>query len=224
VLGSGQFRCWFGTYERRKQALLAELIKPGWVVFDIGAHAGFYSLLAARRVGPDGRVYAFDPLPINVANLMRHIELNHLANIHVFPVAVSDRSGIIEMSPGDDSYSAHVAPGGGITVDAVALDDLSMAGRIGEPNLVKVDAEGAELAVLQGARGLLRRTRPIVLLATHVIAPSGRVIAHSVSAEAEGKSTHSQCIAILRGLGYSITAIDASDVLDAAELVAHPGG
>jgi hypothetical protein len=77
--------------------------------------------------------------------------------------------------------------------------------------------------VLEGARGLLRRTRPIVLLATHVLAPSGRVIAHSIAAEAEGKGAHSECIALLRGLGYSIRALDASDERDAGELLATPG-
>jgi len=191
-------------------------------VFDIGAHAGFYSLLAARRVGPGGHVYAFEPLPVNIANLRRHVALNNLSNVDVFPVAVSDRSGTGEMSPGDDSYSAHLARGGGITVEAVALDDLSMAGLVAEPNLIKIDAEGAELAVLQGARGLLRRARPIVLLATHVLAPSGRVIVHRTATETEGKNTHPQCVALLQGLGYSIRALDSSDERDAGELLALP--
>jgi FkbM family methyltransferase len=110
------------------------LVKPGWVVLDVGAHAGFYSLLAARGVGAGGHVCAFEPLPINVANLRRHIEINQLSNVEVFPVAISDRTGTTELSPGDDSYSAHVAPGGGISVETASLDDLSMAGRIRNPN------------------------------------------------------------------------------------------
>lgn len=63
LVGAATHGCWLGSYELAKQLAFARWLAPGRVVYDLGAHAGFYTLLAARPVGPAGRVHAFEPLP-----------------------------------------------------------------------------------------------------------------------------------------------------------------
>jgi len=69
IVGSGQHGCWLGSYEYDKQQLLTRNIAAGRVVFDLGSHAGFYTLLASSLVGPKGKVVAFEPMPQNLAYL-----------------------------------------------------------------------------------------------------------------------------------------------------------
>lgn len=66
VVGSSKHGCWLGSYEYHKRRLFEQLIRPGDTVFDIGAHVGFYTLLASILTGPAGRVFAFEPLPRNL--------------------------------------------------------------------------------------------------------------------------------------------------------------
>ena len=74
---------WLGTYERELQEVFTAHVRPGDVVFDVGANVGFYSLLAARLVGPKGRVVAFEPAARNVALLEQHLRLNRVTNVIV---------------------------------------------------------------------------------------------------------------------------------------------
>ena len=80
-------------YEPETTGLLQRVIEPGMVVVDVGAHVGYYALLAAKRVGPQGKVYAFEPDPTNYALLLKNIELNGYRNILTTGEAVSDRVG-----------------------------------------------------------------------------------------------------------------------------------
>jgi hypothetical protein len=66
IRGAGVHGYWLGTYELKKQEAFEKAVKKGDVVFDIGAHAGFYALLASSLVGESGKVFAFEPLPRNV--------------------------------------------------------------------------------------------------------------------------------------------------------------
>src|ERR1035441_6724268 len=79
-------------YEPETKALLGSLIRPGMTVFDIGAHVGHYTLLAARIVGPTGRVYAFEPEPENFALLKRNVELNGYKNVTCVPKEIGRAS------------------------------------------------------------------------------------------------------------------------------------
>jgi hypothetical protein len=69
------------TYERRVQHQLAHVLRPGDVAYDIGANAGFFMLLMSRLVGPSGHVHTFEPLPLNIARLRRHLWINNIANV-----------------------------------------------------------------------------------------------------------------------------------------------
>src|SRR6185295_4714839 len=78
VVGASIHGCWLGTYERTKQKRFAAAISLNHVVYDLGAQAGFYSLLASRLVGRQGMVYSFEPLPRNIRFLKKHIAINSL--------------------------------------------------------------------------------------------------------------------------------------------------
>ncbi|HWZ58637.1 MAG TPA: FkbM family methyltransferase, partial [Gemmatimonadaceae bacterium] len=92
--------CWLGTFERAEQDVFARTVRPGDVVYDLGANVGFYTLLAARLAGPTGRVVAFEPVPRNLGYLRRHIALNQCENVTVVAAAVSDRSGTARFRDG----------------------------------------------------------------------------------------------------------------------------
>lgn len=202
IKGSSDNGCWIGTYERSKQKVFAGHVRTGDVVLDIGAHVGFYSLLAARLVGESGRVFAFEPFEANVAYLKRHIQVNHLENIEVMEYAVSDADGDVFMEEGATSTSGRIASSGSRSIRSVTLDSLSASGSIADPHMIKMDIEGGEYAALRGGEGLLRRCHPLILLATH------------------GAEVHGQCCRFLESLGYRLSSLDARPVAETDELLA----
>jgi FkbM family methyltransferase len=172
IPGASVHGCWLGTFERYEQEEFARVLRPGQVVFDIGANVGFYTLLAARLVGPAGRVWAFEPAARNVAYLKRHLELNNCRHATVLEVAVADRTGTatFQASPSfsEGRLVADASPTPGqYEVATVTLDALLARDEVSLPNLLKIDVEGAELSVLHGAADVIRRGRPTILLSTH---------------------------------------------------------
>ena len=197
---------WVGSYERRKTLLFASALAPGDVVYDIGAHVGLYSVIAARLVGGAGHVYAFEPLPRNLVYLRGHLELNAVANCTVLDVAVS-------AGPGSAAFDIDIHPAmghlgapaeGTLTVHTAGLDDLVARGVLRPPAVVKCDVEGAEHDVLRGAEKILATRRPLVFLATH------------------GADVHARCCDLLRAASYDLFAIDGRDVTQTDELLALP--
>lgn len=86
IVGSFNHGCWLGSYEIAKQKKIVELVRPGMVCWDVGAHVGFYTLLFAELVGPKGRVFAFEPVSSNLALLRRHVEMNGYMNVRIVPL------------------------------------------------------------------------------------------------------------------------------------------
>ena len=76
IVGSSNHGCWLGSYEYRKRILFEKMVPYGSIVYDLGGHVGFYSLLASVLVGPTGHVFVFEPFPANLAYLRKHIEVN----------------------------------------------------------------------------------------------------------------------------------------------------
>lgn len=202
IVGSGDHGYWLGSYEIGFQRVFAKSIELGAVVFDIGAHVGFYTLLAARRVGPGGHIYAFEPLARNVSFLERHIQINELDNVSLQQMAISDRSGTVSFGGGVSSSTGHITTSGEEQVQASALDDLLDTGEIDPPALMKIDVEGAEGAVLRGGKELISNHKPGIFLATH------------------GTVTHQECTAFLRSMGYSLQPINTDQVDTATEIYA----
>jgi hypothetical protein len=81
VVGAGTHGCWLGSYEQAKQILMETLVQPGGVAYDIGANAGFFTLLFSRLVGESGSVVAFEPLPANLRFLRQHLAKNDVRNV-----------------------------------------------------------------------------------------------------------------------------------------------
>jgi FkbM family methyltransferase len=186
IVGSSVHGCWLGSYEHEKQLIFEQWVTEGSVVFDIGAHVGFYTLLASVLVGLQGRVFAFEPVPHNLYYLKEHLRLNHIGNVTVMEVAVSDFQGVAFFDEGPSSSMGHIAPVGGLKVKTVSLDELTSSGKIPTPNYVKIDVEGTEMLVLTGAKSILSEVHPTLFLATH---------SHDLS---------HQCYSFLVALGYRI--------------------
>jgi FkbM family methyltransferase len=149
---------WTGLYENAVQDAFVGLLHPGATVWDIGAHIGFFTGLAARCVGPEGLVHAFEPMPANRMRLLDTVEMNQLKQVQVHAVAVAERTGTRHLYANPStSMSSLVCHAGARTleVSTVALDELLECQSYGIPSLVKIDAEGSELEILRGGLHLL---------------------------------------------------------------------
>jgi FkbM family methyltransferase len=205
IAGASTNSCWLGVYEMEKQNVFRSLIRPRDVVYDLGANVGFYSLLASVLVGPQGRVFSFEPLPRNLALLRRHLGENRITNCVIVASAVSNREGIAPFEAQCDPHMTKLSATGNITVTLASLDDLLGRGEILPPNVIKCDIEGAEFDALIGARTLLERYHPTILLATH------------------GRTVHTLCCDFLLARGYSVRALaKGMPLAQSTELVATP--
>lgn len=145
-------------------------LQPGMVVFDLGAHHGFYTLLAANLVGPTGKVIAFEPSPSERRKLIWHIHLNRCHQVKVEPFALSDREGTMEFYLTRDNSANSLSPPeispivGKVIVPVTTLDAYCQSNGIERIDLVKMDVEGAELLVLKGARQVLSKMRPVIIM------------------------------------------------------------
>lgn len=206
IVGSSNHGCWLGSYELQKQLAIAQRMRSGDVVCDIGANVGFYTLFFAEKVGPQGRVFAFEPVPRNLAYLRRHMQLNALENVSVFEMALSSADGHASFDPGPGPSVGRLAASGPLSVRTGKLDTLLSEGALMSPRILKIDVEGSEADVLLGGERVLIQHRPIVFLATH------------------GKTQHQACCQILSSLGYTIDGLAGAPVFETDELIALPGG
>jgi FkbM family methyltransferase len=198
IVGSSISRCWLGTYDRPESALMKHHLRPGSICFDIGAQAGYHTLYASTVVGPSGRVFAFEPAPRNTANIRKHLAMNHLENVTVVEAAVSDFDGISQFDCASSAVAGRLSPDGGLAVRTITLDGEIERGELPEPDYIKIDAEGAELRILEGARRLLTRRHPTLSIETHQWLP-------------EFPTVRQDCMRFLYQLGYSLKEPDPTD-------------
>jgi len=157
-------------YEVGTTRLLERAIKPGMVVVDVGAHVGYFSLLAARQVGPQGKVYSFEPDPINYRLLQQNINANGYQNITATQKAVSKALGTAQLilsSRDNGTHSLYGQDGGDAgtaTVCLVSLDEFLAEENWPKIDLIKMDVEGAEMDALEGMRRLLRESSGLQLV------------------------------------------------------------
>jgi FkbM family methyltransferase len=147
-------------------------LEPGATMLDVGGNIGLYALLAAKLVGPTGRVHTFEPEPRNAARLRANVALNELTNVEVFENAVYSEPGTVLLNVFGPQYNAWhslgspelpdpvdarrtVTPSGRREVRAVTLDEHCEQNSINCVELLKIDAEGAEVDALLGASSLL---------------------------------------------------------------------
>ena len=191
----GQFLVDKGHFEGREIQFLVAFAEPGDVVLDVGANIGHFTAPLARAVGAEGTVHAFEPVAFSRRRLERTLELNGLGNVIINPVAVGATNGSLDIAtygPGFESWATTVPrqvklgfrmvePVDVTTVDAVTLDGYCEARGIEHVAIAKIDAEGAEPAVMDGAAGLLEAQAVDLLLfeVSDVALPEG-VMTHDV--------------------------------------------
>lgn len=163
-----------GGGELEVQEALREYLRPGTIFFDIGANIGFFSLLAARLVGKEGRVVAFEADPEVAGRLREHVARNEFGWVTVVQQAVWSEPRTVYFARTDPATSpdrglGHVVAAaeteGTIRVQAVSLDDYVR--NEGAPDFLKCDVEGAEVEVFRGAEKLLREKRPGIICEMH---------------------------------------------------------
>ncbi len=200
IVGSQRHAFWLGFYEPAMQRRIAGGICRGGVFYDIGANVGFYSLLASNLIDP-GKVFAFEPLPVNISYLRRHLELNRRRNVEVLEIAISDLEGEACFEEEATGSMGRLADQGKLCVRTSTLDALLQAQKIPPPDYIKMDIEGEELRALLGAADCFRKYKPNLYLATH------------------GREVHQDCCRLLRSWQFDIEAVrEQSD--DRAELFA----
>jgi FkbM family methyltransferase len=161
-----------GAFEPNETDFIRSYVKPGMKICDIGANVGYFSLIFAGLAGNSGRVFAFEPVFETYAKLSAAISRNHLENIITpYNVALSNREGEshIEYEPdGFNIGAAHLETNGptgpGLVREKIStkkLDDVLDGQAI---DFVKIDVEGAEHLVLQGAQATLQRTSPAIMI------------------------------------------------------------
>lgn len=157
-----------GFWEIWLTQFFAKIVKPGMTVIDVGANAGYYTLLFGDAVGCQGRVIAVEPVPATVALLKQSVALNgHASHTRIAAVALGrEAEGEVHMMlPDGEPKNATVigdAEPGAIRVPCTNLDTL--ARDLDRVDLVKIDAEGAEEDIVAGMSEMLARHRPTVLL------------------------------------------------------------
>jgi FkbM family methyltransferase len=203
-----------GNHEPEVQDLLAKVLRPGMVYYDVGANVGFFPVMAARLIGPSGRVVCFEPLPRNARQIAYNAALNGFSNIEVRCEALggSNRTEVFNTSaePTWGMLSTVGKPpvqaSGQITVEVRTLDSLCDAGGLPSPDLIKIDIEGAEAEALNGALATLGRARPVLVIELH--------------------GTNDAVTAVLDRLGYVCAVLGSSipvhDVNWDANIVAVP--
>ena len=169
-----------GRYEADVTQLFREAVREGMSVLDAGANVGYYTLIASRRVGPHGRVYAFEPDPLNFSYLTRNIAANSCANVRAFPDALGSACASRVFIPDPGGAEGYIAQDStaktGVAVRVTTIDEV--LGKIGGPkiDLMKVDVEGSELDVLNGMHDTSRsndRLELIIELNVHALDRSG---------------------------------------------------
>ncbi|MFC9220816.1 FkbM family methyltransferase [Streptomyces hygroscopicus] len=165
----------YGFVDYDLTAFLLSHVRPGSTVVDVGAHIGYYTMLASALVGPAGKVWSFEPTPSTLSVLRRNVD--RLPNALVVPAAVWSKREELVFHDHGLGYSAYNSafrarlpdavreriPSVPFTVEAVSLDEHVRAEGI-DVDFVKIDAESAEAHVLEGMRDLLARRRPVISL------------------------------------------------------------
>jgi FkbM family methyltransferase len=188
----------FNRAEPEQLATAEKLAPAGGICLDIGANVGLYTLLLARGAA---HVFAFEPFPRNIGYLCRTLEVNRVRNVTVISCAVAEAVALASFAVGDNCALGRLSAAGDQPVVTISVDAFAAAYGIA-PSLMKIDVEGAELAVLKGARDTLARRHPVILLSTH------------------GDDARRECLQLLTRLEYDIAPLNRPTVDDASEFAA----
>jgi FkbM family methyltransferase len=153
-----------GDWEHDEAILFAAGLRRGMTVVDVGAHVGYYTLLAAKKVGRFGRVLAVEPDPTNNALLRANVVRNHAACVHVLSAAAWSERTPLSLHPDSlntgDGRVSRLA--GGVRVEGVPLDDVIPRRR--HVHRIKIDAQGTDHVALRGMERIIHDSKPVVFV------------------------------------------------------------
>lgn len=161
-----------GMFEPAEVAFVQENLKLGDIFFDVGANAGIFTVIAAKKIGPNGHVYAFEPGESELKLLKHNIAANNLTNVTVVESAVSNKSGTAQFAVCYDGAMNSLAktdhPGQKIkawqTIETISLDEFVEKMNINKVNLIKIDVEGAEQLVIEGGAATFASQEQLMIL------------------------------------------------------------
>jgi len=200
-----------GAWEPESWKMMAEHLGPGATFIDVGAQIGYYSLKAARSVGPGGHVLAVEPNPETLRKLRKNIGASDAGVVAVAPVACSNAEATLDLfaastvNTGETSLAKNNALQAGAAVRtykvrARPLDEIARETGVSRVDLIKIDVEGAEYLVLQGAQQTLDRYHPTVMV---------EIIDRQLR---EMGSSAAQVVELLRAHGYTAGRTDGDNV------------
>jgi len=147
------------SYDPTTTILLKKLLKKGMNVINIGANIGYFTLLAAREVGTEGKVFSFEPFPNSVSLLKQNIDVNKYKNIEVIEMAVSNKSGTVKLSIENSSLFHIISEKILEELDTIDVNVTSIDQFLSERNtkidFMIIDAEGSEPFILDGMKKTL---------------------------------------------------------------------
>jgi FkbM family methyltransferase len=169
----------FGRYQEDVINSMKSFLKSGDTVFDIGGHHGLMSIFASNLVGDQGRVVSFEPNPEMRPILQKNLTLNNITNVLIEPIGLFDQEDNLEFYPQQGNVSwnssfikdfvdrkSELTP---IIVPTTTLDNYVEKNQI-IPNFIKIDAEGAEIFILNGAKKTIQTYHPILVMEFNALA------------------------------------------------------
>lgn len=200
-----------GQYEIETQKVIDRLVRPGFVCYDLGASIGYLSLLMAKKAR---QVYAFEPAPHAAAEIRRQASANGFQNITIVPAPVSDRKRTVLFSLTDVAYGSCIVEGKTkwptLELTAITLDEFVLSNSF--PDFIKIDVEGEEGKVLQGAKSILEKRKTLFCCELHSAGAAKEV--HDVL------SMHGYQMWTLTGEPFSISSPIVAGLV---QVVAAPG-
>ena len=168
----------YGEFSELEAVLFSQILRPGYVVVEVGANIGAHTINIAKLVGPKGMVLAFEPQRIIFQILCANVMLNDLLNVRTYHAAVGREAGVLKVPPLD--YAAENNFGGVSLQDAIAGEDVPLISldslKLPALHLLKVDVEGMEEEVLSGARRIIAQHRPLMYVENDRRKNSARLI------------------------------------------------
>lgn len=149
-----------GIWEELTTEMFRKVIKKGDIVVDLGTNIGYFTLLTSRLIGNEGRVYAFEPEPVNYSLLVKNIEMNGYKNIIPVQKAVSNTTGKVRLFIDNEDSGAHTILPNNTKQEFVEIESITLDDYFGDKkhpiNVVKMDVEGAEMAALSGMDRIIK--------------------------------------------------------------------
>lgn len=201
IKGAGVNGYWLGSYELNEQEELRKMINPGDVIYDIGAHAGFHSLLMSNFAGGKGLVFSFEPFPRNIEFLKKHVALNGVKNISVMEMAIGNMDGVTGFAEGRSTFEGKIDSAGMLKVKIAKIDTLVGKKVCPPPNFIKVDIEGKFGEFILGAKKTIKQYKPKILFEAQIVPDMSS-------------------FEYLKSIGYAINPVGTSDVAVAINFTA----